>query len=160
MIKLTLKSGGLEYKGRPVKAIDSHGRISLDSCLNIEMLPSECRHLRITQCAICGGYFVGHFAAKTCSSVCSKELHNRRVSENNAKRNELVLEHIKAVKCYSCGGLIADRKRRYYSDTDTGKHNYCSAKCRQSAYRKWRDDRNHEKQKRYANRIPDNCLKA
>ena len=86
----------------------------------------EDRALWIKQCQECQGYFIGRYAAQVCGETCHTKRRRRQVNANNAKRNRHVYRD-EDRDCCQCG-------RPFMPSRSDAK--YCSAACRQAAYRK------------------------
>lgn len=136
-LKLELRDGKLwggshEVVASPRGRIDWRLLCAISDELDLSYLYGWDR-LRLKVCTICGASFIGHWKAETCSQVCRRVRHETQVRQNNARISEKRKSRRESrdglrTKCGWCGGPLTATNRR---------REWCSAKCRQAAWRKW-----------------------
>ena len=116
-------NGWPRYQGRAVRWDDSGRPVA--QVLRVFGWPQRSR---VRWCNVCANVFVGDYAQWQCSDECRREYLRRvrrpyelqRAHERRKQREKVTNE------CYWCGRLI---------DAQRVTRRYCSASCRQLAYR-------------------------
>jgi hypothetical protein len=108
--------------------------------------------LRLKRCAVCNRRFIGHFSRRLCSTTCQSKAAATRLARHRAKRREPYAsakprEGRDGIELPPLPSGISWRDEELYQECPecergfdrqriTGR--YCSAACRQKAYRKRR----------------------
>jgi hypothetical protein len=88
------------------------------------------RHARLSRCAGCGEFFIGHFSACLCSPECRATRKAKTVAKASAKRSERTLwwrARQDWIRCEYC--------EMYFNNYLRRSSRFCSNACRQAAYR-------------------------
>lgn len=87
-------------------------------------------HARLHNCAVCSSYYIAHHAARTCSSQCRKVETAKAQAKVTKKRSDYrkwCRENPEGRRCARCNN--------WHEHGQRNSSKYCSAACRQAAYR-------------------------
>jgi len=131
------------YAGIAIRTHDDRGRLDSDTVSALRTLPNMNRlnyaRVRLKRCAHCGRRFIGDWSRRGCSKACVDAIQAAKLAAVTigralAKKAKSAFPHkppfsvTRQVRCDECRKPIAGRER-------DRRHNYCSAACRQTAYR-------------------------
>ena len=95
---------------------------------SMELTRTTLNHLRVKQCPVCSGFFIGHHASSICSHQCRQDRIRQQAAIRKRKTRQWWRENRDDLpqECEHCGaGLVASRLTR----------RFCSDRCRKAASR-------------------------
>jgi hypothetical protein len=121
---------GLRLDGHRIVAADHTGR--LPDGLRFELGLGA--RIRVLKCRVCGAYYLGDWSTTTCGTVCGHRDRLQRHLARQSQARQMMRERRQhpryygdhEARCGHCGDLFPSHRTSA---------RYCSAACRQAAYR-------------------------